>query len=587
MSKPTTRDLLDQLSDLEQTLNGFSYEELGAQEAKALKQSFYRFKSQLNDKIFGDRPPEKDKSSLAVDTKPTVNQGNNLIAHTSHELRTPLNGIMGFANLLKEDNLTTSQLKKVEAIQTASHAMMDIINEILEYSKLSSGIEGFETVDFNLHALVKDITFLCQTLIVDKSVALQVAIAPSVPKVLLGDPSKLSQVLLNLLGNAIKFVEKGHIKLTIGLKEIKQETYIVQFSISDTGIGMSQEQLEIIFDRYQQAAKHTFKKYGGTGLGLSIVKEIITQQGGAVTVKSSLGKGTTFDFFIPFTKGKDANIPKTKPKPKTIDVSQGKKLLGGTSVLVFDDNELNRHLIGEQLARWDCRAYVTANLREGISLLREHPIDVILMDLKMPGMSGFEVSEHIRKLGDPKISQTPIIAFSADFTAQDQERCLAVGINDFLLKPYTLNELMIKLLKRKQERNLTQASLELLKQNTITVNQVTGVDLSHVLEDCYGDMAMLAELIRLFKQNIYEFMGAVRIGLANENFNGIYAAAHKIKAGLALMNITDLKNIIIAMEEGCKEQQLPVIEKRFQQFLELYPSKEALISTEFERLKNG
>lgn len=585
MPKLTTRDLLGQLSDLEVTLNGFSYEELNAEEAKELKKSFNRFKSQLSDSIFGSDRPETNETMLEENAQINAANGNKLIAHASHEIRTPLNGIIGFTNLLKEEELTPSQFKKVDAIQTASHSLMEIINEVLEYSKLTAGIEGFDAIDFNFHALIKDVMFLCQTLIVDKSVSLKVVIAPNVPKVLLGDPSKLSQVLLNLLGNAIKFVEKGHIKLGVELKKIKKETFVLQFSIEDTGIGMSKEQLDIVFESYQQADKSTFNKYGGTGLGLSIVKEIITKQGGSIKAKSSLGIGTTFQFVIPFQKGNINNIPKNKPK--TIGVSQGKNLLGGTKILVFEDNELNQHLISEQLRKWDCEIYVTANAADGLSILNKRNIDIILMDLKMPGMSGFEVSKSIRSLVNKKISQTPIIAFSADFTAQDQELCYASGINDFLLKPYTLNELMIKLLKRKKERNLTQATLELLKQETISVNESGHVDLSLVLNECYGEIDMLAELIRLFKQNVYEFIGSVKIGISNENFEEIFMAAHKIKAGLALMNTNDLKSIIVGIEENCKMKKMGIINDFFKQFLQLYPKKEALIDIEFEKLKQG
>jgi signal transduction histidine kinase/FixJ family two-component response regulator len=585
MPKLTTRDLLGQLSDLEVTLNGFSYEELNAEEAKELKKSFNRFKSQLSDSIFGSDRPETNETMLEENAQINAANGNKLIAHASHEIRTPLNGIIGFTNLLKEEELTPSQFKKVDAIQTASHSLMEIINEVLEYSKLTAGIEGFDAIDFNFHALIKDVMFLCQTLIVDKSVSLKVVIAPNVPKVLLGDPSKLSQVLLNLLGNAIKFVEKGHIKLGVELKKIKKETFVLQFSIEDTGIGMSKEQLDIVFESYQQADKSTFDKYGGTGLGLSIVKEIITKQGGSIKAKSSLGIGTTFEFVIPFQKGNVNNIPKNKPK--TIGVSQGKNLLGSTKILVFEDNELNQHLISEQLRKWDCEIYVTANAADGLSILNKRNIDIILMDLKMPGMSGFEVSKSIRSLVNKKISQTPIIAFSADFTAQDQELCYASGINDFLLKPYTLNELMIKLLKRKKERNLTQATLELLKQETISVNESGHVDLSLVLNECYGEIDMLAELIRLFKQNVYEFIGSVKIGISNENFEEIFMAAHKIKAGLALMNTNDLKSIIVGIEENCKMKKMGIINDFFKQFLQLYPKKEALIDIEFEKLKQG
>ena len=588
MSKLKTKDLLGQLSDLETTLNGFSFEELSTDDAKALKHSFNRFKSQLNDQIFGaDKSQEDTYDSIRNDSPQISKQDNKLIAHVSHEIRTPLNGIIGFANLLKEESLTEGQLKKVDAIQSASYNLMEIINEVLEYSKLTAGIEDFDAVDFNVHALIKDVMFLCQTLIVEKSVTLKIDIAPTVPKILVGDPSKLSQILLNLIGNSIKFVENGHIILSVDLQQRKNETFMLHFSVQDTGIGIPNEQLGHIFESYKQAEKNTFKKYGGSGLGLSIVKEIVEKQGGTITVSSKLGEGTTFDFFIPFSKGNLRNIPKTKPK--SISTLKGKQLLGGTKILIFEDNELNQHLISEQLNKWNCITYVTANQKEGLAILKTQEIDIVLMDLKMPEMSGFEISSNIRSLNDKKLSQIPIIAFSADFTAQDQERCYEAGINDFLLKPYTLNELMIKLLKRKKERNLTQASLRLLKQETITPlnKKEETIDLTALLEECYGELDMLQELVRLFKQNIYEFIGAVKIAIGNNNFEEIHQAAHKIKAGLALMKTNELKQIIIAIEDSAKKSNITEIEQLFTQFLQEYPLKEVFIDQELAKLKKS
>ncbi len=586
MSKLKTKDLIGQLSDLETSLNGFSFEELSSKDAKILKNSFNRFKTQLNNQIFGtDRILEEDFSANEIISLPTVAQDNKLIAHVSHEIRTPLNGIIGFANLLREENLTAGQFKKVDAIQSASYNLMEIINEVLEYSKLTAGIEDFDSVDFNLHGLIKDVMFLCQTLIVDKSVTLNIDIAPDVPKILIGDPSKLSQIFLNLLGNAIKFVEKGQISLLVAVSEQKKGVHMLQFSVKDTGIGISKEQLGHVFESYKQAELDTFQKYGGSGLGLSIVKEIVEKQGGTISVTSILGTGTTFKFLIPFRKGNIQNIPKNKPKP--ISTEEGRELLGGTKILVFEDNELNQHLISEQLTKWNCITYVTANPKEGLTLLKTEGIDIVLMDLKMPEMSGFEISKCIRASKDTKLNQVPIIAFSADFTAQDQEQCYASGINDFLLKPYTLNELMIKLLKRKKERDLTQASLKLLQQETIisTEQKSEAVDLRELLQECYGEIEMLEELVRLFKQNIYEFIGAVKIAICNQNFEEIYQASHKIKAGLALMNTNDLKRLIIGIEEGAKNTELAKIELLFAQFIVQYPLKEAQIDKELKKLK--
>ncbi|MFX0557016.1 ATP-binding protein [Maribacter sp. CXY002] len=573
-----TKDLLHQLSQLETSLDYFSFDTLSAKEASALKSSFNGFKEKLEQQIFnpGEKieQPKDKRTASGNDTK--------FIAHVSHEIRTPLNGIIGFVNLLKDEDLTPSQVKKVNAIQSASYSLMEIINEVLEYSKLISGTDEFDEIDFNLHGLVNDIMFLCQTLILNKSVKLQYHIDPKIPNVLKGDPSKLSQILLNLIGNAIKFVEKGSIslKVTLGNTTVNKG-FNLDFTVSDTGIGIAQNRLKSIFESYTQAENDTFSKYGGTGLGLSIVKEIVEKQDGKISVDSKIGVGTTFKFNIPFKKGILKNIP--QKSAETINVKKGKELLSGTSILVFEDNLMNQHLITEQLTKWDCKVIVTSDGKKGLNMLLTQTIDMVLMDLKMPGMNGFEISEQIRL--HKKLSDVPIIAVSADFTAQDQESCISSGINDFLLKPYTLEELLSKLLKNKSEKPLTLESRTLLQQTTIRPNLDLKVDLKSVLDDCCEELDVLEELIRLFKQNAYEFIGTVKINLENDNLVEIGLAAHKLKAGLAMMKVDYLRNLMVEMQTSCKNNDKERVEVLFEDFLISYPICEDNINSSFKNLK--
>ncbi|MGB3149407.1 MAG: ATP-binding protein [Maribacter sp.] len=583
-----TKDLLSQLSQLEESLKKFSFEELSTEEATILGSSFRHFKKLLETKIFdpnSDIPKEeikKTSETMGAENNKSNNAAN-FIAHVSHEIRTPLNGIIGFANLLREEELNPSQIKKVEAIQSTSYSLMEIINEVLEYSKLTSGVDDFNAIDFNFKASVQDVMFLCKTLIVDKNVDLRATIDPKIPHTLVGDPSRLSQILLNLLGNAIKFVEKGHIELTINLKEKKGNTHVLDFKVTDTGIGISKSQLENIFESYKQAEKTTFSNYGGSGLGLSIVKEIIEKQGGQIDVISEVGKGTTFHFTIPFEKGSHLNIP--KKTINTINVQKGKELLRGTRLLVFEDNLLNQHLISEQLHKWGCKVYVTADAQKGFHILQTQAIDLVLMDLKMPNMSGFEVAEKIRLNGNKNISGVPIIAISADFTAKDQEFCLVSGIDDFILKPYTLDELLLKVLKHKKEKALTEDSKNLLKQKTISVKQSSLIDLNRVFEDCFGEIEMLMELVRLFKQNVFEFIGSVKINLAHNNLKEVSLAAHKLKAGLAMMKAGHLRELIIAIETSCKNNDKSETSRLYEEFLVAYPKNEKAIDRELVILK--
>ena len=564
MSISKTSDLLDQLSQLERSVSEFSFEELSVDEAKELKNSFNTFKSSLECQIFdpNQNSDSLKKEPLMVLDKQEVSQ-KEFITHVSHEIRTPLNSIIGFANLLKEEKLTSSQQKKVEAIQFASNTLLKLINEVLDYSKISSGNTSFESIDFKLHGLLNDVMFLCETLLVDSQVELIIDIDKSVPKVIKGDPSKLSQVILNLVGNSIKFVNQGFIKLGVFVKEVNENDYVLEFSVTDTGIGISKEKINSIFERYSQADNDTYLKYGGTGLGLSITKEIIEKQNGEIVINSVVSKGTTVSFTLPFSKGDVNNI--SVEKTKNLDIKEAKKLLEGTEIMVFEDNLMNQHLILEQLTKWGCNVHTNVTLEKGLAILATKKVDLILMDLKMPNLNGFEVSKAIRLNENPLIRNIPIVAFSADFTEQDGKDCDSIGINDFLLKPYTLNDLMSIIVKNKRENNPNEEFGLILQKQMIEPKETTIVDLNSLLKDCFGELEMLNELIKLFKTNVLEFIGNVRIHLKTDNLVEIAFSAHKLKA-------------------NCKANKLDKVKELYELFLNDYPLLENNLNIDLEIL---
>ena len=583
MSISKTSDLLDQLSQLERSVSEFSFEELSADEAKELKNSFNTFKFSLESQIFAPNQNSDSikKEPLMAVAKQEVSQ-KEFITHVSHEIRTPLNSIIGFANLLKEEKLTTSQQKKVEAIQFASDTLLKLINEVLDYSKISSGNTSFESIDFKLHGLLNDVMFLCETLLVDSQVELLIDIDKSVPKVLKGDPSKLTQVILNLVGNSIKFVNQGFIKLGVFVKEVKENAYVLEFSVSDTGIGISEEKINSIFERYSQADNDIYLKYGGTGLGLSITKEIIEKQNGEIEINSVVGRGTTVSFTIPFSKG-DVNKLSIE-KTKNFDIKEAKKLLEGAEIMVFEDNLMNQHLILEQLTKWGCNVHTNVTLDKGLAILATKKVDLILMDLKMPNLNGFEVSKAIRLNENPLISNTPIVAFSADFTEQDGKDCDSIGINDFLLKPYTLNDLMSIIVKNKRENNPNEEFGLILQKQMIEPKETTIVDLNSLLKDCFGELEMLNELIKLFKTNVLEFIGNVRIHLKTDNLVEIAFSAHKLKASFAMLKATGMHNLILELEANCKANKLDKVKELYELFLNDYPLLENNLNIDLEIL---
>ena len=572
-------------------LNDYSFEELTSDEGFHLKNSFNSFKKCLDSMLFKPSINANLENYASVSNQALLSKGLKeskttanstlLIAKVSHEIRTPLNGIIGFTDLLREDGLTKKQLSKINAIQSASNSLMEIINELLDYSKLSSGLGSFENNNFQFQNVVNDVVYLCDTLITRKDVKLKTEIDPNIPKVLLGNPSKLSQVLINLLGNSIKFVEKGEISLNIKIKKRDRNSIYLEFMIKDTGIGISENNLKYIFDPFKQAEQDTFVNYGGSGLGLSIVKQIIERSKGQITVSSALGVGTTFKFFLPYEIGKDKDMVKKEESSFSLD--EGIKQVKNMGILVFEDNSLNQKLIETRLKSWGCKTFITDDPYTGIAILENHVIDIVLMDLRMPKMNGFEVTDLIRQNDNQNIKQVPVIALTADFTAQNREQCEAHGLNDSILKPYSPEELLSKLINN----SVSDSSSLFESTSKLVCGDRPKIDLKSLLDDCMGEYELLENLISLFKQNAIEFIGACCIHLKNKDYEGIGFASHKIKSGLAMLKTNSLLSIVEKMHDlGKNGTGLDELEKLYTAFIIEYSIIEKAIDVEMEKLGN-
>ncbi|NNE01986.1 MAG: response regulator [Eudoraea sp.] len=582
-----SKDLLSHITDLESALDNFSFGELSTEDATRLKRSFDSFKADLEAKLWGSETPvppkdasakkstKKDKSSESKDQK--------LIAKVSHEIRTPLSGIVGFADLLKDTDLSASQKDQVEAIRAASRSLMSIVNELLQYTKLEDGLDESAEVPFNIHNLIGEVNFLCDTLIIDKSITLEVHRDQDIPKTLIGDPSKLSQILLNIVGNAIKFVEKGGVTLSVRLKKQLQDQVLIEFETKDTGIGISKEDLHHIFDAFKQAKQDTFSKYGGTGLGLGIVKELVETLEGDFKVCSKLGVGSTFTVTLPFSVGKEEEKPIETKKAVVSDD------LEGVQILVFEDNPLNQYLIKKHLISWKSHYFITENPLEGLKILQEENIDIVLMDLRMPVMDGYEVTRRIREDKSQHIKNVPIIALTADFGVQEKDKCQSEGINGFILKPYTADELYSKIKDHlKTHDKTTDLKLENAtdKEITLSVEKTSKIDLTPVLEECMGEVDMLKELVELYKGNALEFIGLAKLHLQNKDYQQLQFATHKIKAGLAMMQTQNLLIIVQQLHEHCKtDTNHEHMQYLYEQFVIEYPMVAEALDNELERLQ--
>jgi PAS domain S-box-containing protein len=373
------------------------------------------------------------------------------LASMSHEIRTPLNGIIGFTKILLRNEVTDIQKHQLDAIKTSSDILLVLINDILDLAKIEAGKMNIETTELKLSELVNSVLGTFELRFQEKELKINKQYDDHIPKILIGDPVRINQILLNLLSNSVKFTGNGgQISINVNLLKEDDVTSNIELIISDTGIGISPEKLEVIFQPFMQSSNDTARKYGGTGLGLSIVKQLVDLMGGTISVQSKLNKGSAFTITIPLKKTIATEISNdTETKVQSDDLKQ----LGKLKILLAEDIPINQFLAQIILHDFGFETDTAENGKIAIELLEKNNYDIILMDLMMPEMNGFEATQHIRnKMKSPK-STIPIIALTADVTKADVDKCSEVGMNEYVSKPINETDLLNKiarLVKRKK-----------------------------------------------------------------------------------------------------------------------------------------
>jgi two-component system CheB/CheR fusion protein len=500
------------------------------------------------------------------------------LSNMSHEIRTPMNAIIGFTKVVLKTDITAKQKEYLTAIRLSGNSLIVLINDILDLAKVDAGKMTFEEIPFKLSSSISAMTHLFETKVQEKNIKLVTEYDNLIPEVLLGDPVRLHQIILNLVSNAVKFTSKGKITVAVHLLKDDEDNAIIEFTVSDTGTGIPEDKTEKIFEKFHQASSDTSRLYGGTGLGLSIVKQLVESQGGNIRVNSKVGEGSVFSFTLNFKK----TDTEAEEETEILEIAAGNKNI---KVLVVEDIALNQLLMKTLLDEFGFERDIAANGKIAIEMLNEKNYDIVLMDLQMPEMNGFEATEYIRNNMHSKI---PIIALTADVTTVDLEKCRAVGMNDYIAKPVDERILYSKIVGLvKKPAEITH---KLSKANEpLTDKKTRCTDLAYLIGITKYDHKLMMEMIALYLDQTPVLITAIKKSLQDEDWESLHAAAHKMIPSFAIMGIDkdfETKVKKVQMYAGAKEDANE-IEGLIQQIEKVCTTACKELEEEYNTLKNN
>lgn len=498
----------------------------------------------------------KKEKEVAIKTAQLKHQ---FMANMSHEIRTPMNAIIGMARLLLSKDPRTDQLRYLNAIQLSADSLLVIINDILDLSKIEAGKIVIEQIDFSVREMMQSVRDMLMLKAEEKRVELRIVTDDTIPRMLIGDPTRLNQVLINLAGNSVKFTERGFVEVKASMVKKEGEILWIKFDVKDTGIGIAKENLDSIFDSFTQAGAETTRKFGGTGLGLTICRQLVGLMGGEISVTSELNVGTTFSATVPLGL---SHVTDEGQQNNTLDDSSMKRL-NNMKVLLVEDNEFNRMVAEDTLQETipGVRLDVAVNGQEAVDSVRRNNYDIILMDIQMPVMDGLTATNIIRTQLPEPARYVKIIAMTANVLQEDVKRYFEAGMDGFISKPFHPEELLMKMdTVMGNAPTLVPGKEKETNTNTDTMEQPEFAPLPDRVTDMQflkqltgGNNEKMSKYINMFLENAPKLLDNIDRALLAKDFPSLKIAAHSLKPQLSYMGVKEEVSKIFLIEQSAGE----------------------------------